>query len=41
MEELGKGLTNSCRAIRELKNKKRKTQAGTRDGHTNSEQLEF
>jgi len=41
MEELGKALTNRCRAVRELKEKKRKTQEGTRDRHTNSEQLEF
>jgi len=41
MEELGKTLTNRCRAVRELKVKKRKMQEGTRDRHTNSEQLEF
>jgi len=41
MEELGKALTNRCRAVRELKNKKHRTQGGTRDRHTNSEQLEF
>jgi len=41
MEELGKALTNRCRAVRELKNKKQKMQGGTRDRHTNSEQLEF
>jgi len=41
MEELGKALTNRCRAVRALKNKKRKMQGGTRDRHTNSEQLEF
>jgi len=41
MEELGKTLTNRCRAVRELKEKKRKTQRGTRDRHINSEQLEF
>jgi len=41
MEELGKALTNRCRAVRALKNKKQKTQGGTRDRLTNSEQLEF
>jgi len=41
MEELGKALTNRCRAVRALKNKKQKTQRGARDRHTNSEQLEF
>jgi len=41
MEELGKTLTNRCRTVRELKEKKRKTQEGTRSRHTNSEQLEF
>jgi len=41
MEEIGKALTNRCRDVRELKNKKRKTQGGTRDRHTNSEHLEF
>jgi len=41
MEELGKALTNRCRAVRKLKEKRRKTQGGTRDRHTNSEQLEF
>jgi len=41
MEELGKAITNTCRAVRELTNKKQKMQGGTRDRHTNSEQLEF
>jgi len=41
MEELGKVLTNRCRAVRKLKGKRRKTQGGTRDRHTNSEELEF
>ena len=41
LEELGKVLTNRCRAIRKLKEKRRKTQGGTRDGHTNRKQLEF
>jgi len=41
MEELGKALTNRCRAVRELSNKKQKKQEGTRDRNTNSEQLEF
>jgi len=41
MEELGKALTNRCRAVRELTNKKQKKQGGTRDRYTNSEQLEF
>jgi len=41
MEELGETLTNRCRAVRKLKEKKRKTQRGNRDRHTNSEQLEF
>jgi len=41
MEELGKALTNRCRAVRELPNKKRKKLVGTRDRTTNSEQLEF
>ena len=41
MEELGKALTNRCRAVRELSNKKQKKLEGTRDRNTNSEQLEF
>ena len=41
MEKLGKTLTNRCRAVRELKEKKHKTQRGTRGRHINSEQLEF
>jgi len=41
MEESGKALTNRCRAVRKLKEKRRKTQRGTIDRHTNSEQLEF
>ena len=41
MEDSGKALTNRCRAVRELKNKKHKTQGGTRDRHTNSEKHEF
>ena len=41
MEELGKALTNRCRAVQKLKEKRCKTQGGTRDRHTNSEQLEF
>jgi len=41
MEELGKALTNRCHAVRRLKEKRRKTQGGTRDRHTNSEELEF
>jgi len=41
MEELGKTLTNRCRAVRELPNKKQKQQEETRDRNTNSEQLEF
>ena len=41
MEELGKALTNRCRAVRELPNKKQKNLVGTRDRTTNSEQLEF
>jgi len=41
MEELGKALTNRCRAVRELPNKKHKKQEETRDRNTNSEQLEF
>jgi len=41
MEELGKALTNRCRAVRELPNKKQKNLIGTRDRTTNSEQLEF
>jgi len=41
MQESGKALTNRCRAVRKLKDKRRKTQGGTRDRHTNSEQLEL
>jgi hypothetical protein len=41
MEELGKALTNRCRAVRELPNKKQKKQEETRDRNTNSEQLGF
>ena len=41
MEELGKSLTNRCRVIRELSNKKQKNLTGTRDRNINSEQLEF
>jgi len=41
MEELGKALTNRCRAVRELSNKKQKKLTGTRDRNINSEQLEF
>jgi len=41
MEELGKALTNRCRAVRELPNKKQKNLVGTRDRNTNSEHLEF
>jgi len=41
MEELGKALTNRCRAVRELSNKKQKNLEGTRDRNTHSEQLEF
>jgi len=40
MEELGKALTNRCRAVRELSNKRQEKQEGTRDRNTNSEQLE-
>ena len=40
-EELGKALSNRCRAVRKLNEKRRKTQRGTIDRHTNSEQLEF
>jgi len=40
MEELGP-LTNRCRAVRTLNEKRRKTQRGTIDKNTNSEQLEF
>jgi len=35
MEELGKALTNRCRAVRELPNKKHKKQEETRDRNTN------
>jgi len=41
MEEIGKALTNRCRAVRELSNKTQKNLTGTRDRNTNSEQLEF
>jgi len=41
MEEVGKALTNRCRAVRELSNKKQEKQEETRDRNTNSEQLEF
>jgi len=41
MEELGKALTNRCRAVRELPNTKQKNLVGTRDRTTNSEQLDF
>ena len=41
MEELGKALTNRCRAVRELSHKKQKNLTGTRDRNINSEQLEF
>ena len=43
MEELGnlKALTNRCRAVRELSNKKQEKLEGTRDRNTNSEHLEF
>jgi len=41
IEELGKTLTNRCRAVRELPNKKQKNLIGTRDRNTNCEQLEF
>jgi len=40
MEELGKALTNRCRAVRELPNKKQKKQEETRDRNTNSEQIQ-
>ena len=35
-EEFGKALTNRCRAVRELPNKKQKNLVGTRDRTTNS-----
>jgi len=41
MEELGKVLTNRCRAVRELSHKKQKILTGTRDRNIHSEQLEF
>jgi len=41
MEELGKAVTNRCRHVRELSNKKQKNVEGTRDRNTNSEQVEF
>ena len=41
MEELGKALTNRCRAVRELSHKKQKNLTGTRDRNIHSEQLEF
>jgi len=40
MEELGKALTNRCRAVRELPNKKQNKQEETRDTNTNSEELD-
>jgi len=39
MEEVGKALTNRCRAVRELPNKKQEKQEETRDRNTNSKQL--
>ena len=41
MEELDRALTNRCRAVRELPNKKQENLIRTRDRNTNSEQLEF
>jgi hypothetical protein len=41
MEELGKALTNRCRAVRELSNKKQKMQEWTWDKNIHSEHLEF
>jgi len=41
MEELGKALTNRCRAVREMSNKKQEKLEGTRDRNTSREQLEF
>jgi len=41
MEELGKALTNRCRAVRELPHKKQKNLTGTRDRNFHGEQLEF
>jgi len=41
MEELGKTLTNRCRTVRELSNKKQENQEGTKDRNTNSEQFKF
>jgi len=41
MEELGKALTNRCRAVRELTKREQKKQGGTRDRYNNSKQLEF
>ena len=41
MEELSKALTNKCRAVRELSNKKQKNLTGIRDRNVNSEQLVF
>jgi len=43
MEELGKALTNRCRAVRMLNEKRRKKHSlkGTIDRHTNSEKIEF
>jgi len=41
MEDLGKAVTNRCRAVQKLSGKRRKTQMGTRDRSINSEQLEF
>jgi len=40
MEELDKALTNRCRAVRVLSNKRQKNLTGIRDRNTNSEQLE-
>jgi len=41
MEELGKALTNRCRAVRELSNQKQKNLTWTRDRNINSDQLDF
>jgi len=41
MKEVSKAITNRCRAVRKLKEKRRKTQRVTIDRHTNNEQLEF
>jgi len=40
-DQKNKALTNRCRAVQKLSVKRRKTQMGTRDRSTNSEQLEF